>query len=305
MSELPVRGICPVLETPFQPDGRLDLDGFHSMLSHVLAQRVGSVMFPAFASEFSKLSDAERDLMVRELLSQTNPRQDVQAIISVSNASTYAAIEAATAAIESGADAVNLLPIFAVRPSPAAATRHIRDVVAAIAPVPVVVQYAPELTGIQIAADELCRIAGDHPNLCMVKVEAVPPGPVISQLATRPVPLPAVVGYAGIQMIDAHERGAVGVQPGSSFVEIYQRIWELLEAGSAPEARALHQRLLPYLTYWMSSVDLIVAAEKAISQRRGLIRSDHCRRPARELDEHESSAVDAFLVDFAAELNIK
>jgi len=303
MSELPVRGVCPVLETPFQPDGSLDLDSFHDLLSHVLAQGVTSVMFPAFASEFSKLSDAERDLMVRELLSRTNARRDVQAVISVTNASTYTAIEAATAAIESGADAINLLPVFAVRPPPTAVTRHIRDVIAAVAPVPVIVQYAPELTGLQITADELCRIAGDHPNLRMVKVEAVPPGPVISQLANGPAPLPAVVGYAGIQMIDAYRRGAVGVQPGSSFVEIYQRTWEFLDSGSEAQARALHQRLLPYLTYWMTSVDLIVAAEKAISQRRGLISSDHCRRPSRVLDEHESSGVDAFLVDFAAELS--
>jgi hypothetical protein len=42
--------------------------------------------------------------------------------------------------------------------------------------------------------------------------------------------------------------------------------------------------MLPWLSYWMQSVELIVAAEKEISARRGLIRTAHCRAPAWRLD---------------------
>lgn len=45
--------------------------------------------------------------------------------------------------------------------------------------------------------------------------------------------------------------------------------------------------------------ELIVAAEKLISQRRGLIGSAHCRAPAHRLDAEEVAMVDRFLTEFA------
>jgi 4-hydroxy-tetrahydrodipicolinate synthase len=107
-----------------------------------------------------------------------------------------------------------------------------------------------------------------------------------------------LIGYAGLQLPDALRRGVAGVQPGCSFTEVYLRIWNSWHAGDQDGALALHARLLPYLAYWMQEVELIIAAEKLISRRRGLIASDHCRRPARALDDAERAAVDRFLVEF-------
>jgi 4-hydroxy-tetrahydrodipicolinate synthase len=99
-------------------------------------------------------------------------------------------------------------------------------------------------------------------------------------------------------MIDALRRGAVGVQPGCSFVEIYQRIWQLWQAGDTAGATSLHTRLLPYISYWMQGIDLMVAAEKMIGWRRGWTASDHCRAPSRRLDAEERTMVDSFLDEF-------
>lgn len=107
-----------------------------------------------------------------------------------------------------------------------------------------------------------------------------------------------MVGYAGVQLIDALRRGAVGVQPGCSAVELYQRIWSLWHGGEQAAAEQLHRRLLPYIAYWMQSIELIIAAEKLVSQRRGLIASAHCRAPAHLLDEHELAMIDRFLEEF-------
>jgi 4-hydroxy-tetrahydrodipicolinate synthase len=176
---------------------------------------------------------------------------------------------------------------------------HVCAVLEAVAPTPVVLQYAPHQTGTSLDAATIGEIARTHPNLRLVKVESTPPGALIAALRALDPPLPSIVGYAGVQLPDAFRRGAVGVQPGCSFVEIYVEIWRRFESGDLDGALELHRGLLPYISYWMSSVELIVAAEKLISVRRGLVDNAHCREPAHHLDAEEVAMVDRFLAEFA------
>jgi 4-hydroxy-tetrahydrodipicolinate synthase len=169
----------------------------------------------------------------------------------------------------------------------------------AVAPTPVVLQYAPAETGTSLDADAIRAIAAKHANLRLVKIESSPPGPLIAELAAGDPPVPAVEGYAGVQLPDAIRRGAVGTQPGCSFTEIYVEIWRRFADGDAAGGEELHRRLLPYISYWMLDTELIIAAEKLISVRRGLFASSHCRAPAHRLDAEENLMVDRFLAEFA------
>lgn len=297
-------GVSPVLEVPFGPDDELDVDSFVAMADHVLATGVGSVLFPAFASEFYKLTDAERDTLSDELYALAAARGGVTVIASVPDHATRVAVARAVAAVEAGAGAVNVLPPFLAGPPAAAVLEHCARILTAVAPTPVVVQYAPAQTGSAFDAAAFARLRAEHPNLAAVKVESSPPGALIAALAALDDPIPAFVGYAGLQMIDAHRRGVVGVQPGCSFVELYLRVWDALQRGDEAAALGLHNRMLPWLSYWMQNVELIVAAEKQISARRGLIRTARCRAPAWRLDPVELRAIDAFLAEFADELAV-
>ncbi|MEO3794586.1 dihydrodipicolinate synthase family protein [Nonomuraea sp. B10E15] len=293
-----VRGVSPVLEVPFHDDGALDPDGFARVAAEVLATGVTSVMFPGFAGEFHKLDDAERELLTTLLLDVTRPRDDVAAIVSVPDHATYHAVAQAVRAAERGADAINLLPPHFMSPSREAVLAHVRAVLAAVAPLPVVLQYAPAQTGTALDAGTLHRLAAEHPNLRWVKVESAPPGRMVAALAEGERPLPALVGYAGLHLPDALRRGAVGVQPGCSFTDLYVELWRRWESGDEEGALALHTRMLPYLSYWMQGVELIVAAEKEISRRRGWIGSAHCRAPGHRLDEEEHRMIDRFVEEF-------
>lgn len=323
-----VRGVCPVVEVPFRGDESVDEDSFARLADHVAGTGITSVMFPGFASEFHKLTEAERAALLAILIERTAGRTpdsgrpasgrtesgvgpaDGQAtggiavVAGVADDATAVAVASAERAVACGAAAINLLPPFRVTPSPAELRRHIETVSAAIAPTPLILQHAPALTGVPIDAPAIAAIARRVPNLRMVKVEAVPPGAFISALRRTDPALPAMVGYGGVMLPDALRRGAVGVQPGCSFVEVYVRIWDLWHAGQQQRAEALHRRALPYLAYWMQSVDLIVAAEKAISARRGLIATEICRHPRRELDEQERHDIDRFMTEFADLLGI-
>ncbi len=294
-----VRGVCPVLEVPFHPDESVDEESFANLVDHILATGVTSVMFAGFASEFHKLADDERAALRDILLDRARSRPDVVVVASVAEDAGYLARQRAVAAVERGAGAVNLLAPFRVSPSADALRRHIGDVADAVAPVPVILQHAPAQTGVPLSPAEIGALARAHPNIRMIKVESVPPGTLISALRDGDPSLPSMVGYGGVMMIDALRRGAVGVQPGCSVTELYVRIWQLWTAGEQEAASDLHRRMLPYLSYWMQHVDLIVQAEKTISVRRGLIRHDICRAPGRRLDAQELRDIDRFLAEFA------
>ncbi|WP_179956959.1 dihydrodipicolinate synthase family protein [Amycolatopsis anabasis] len=295
----PVRGVSPVLEVPFTEDGAVDVPGFRRVVDYVLGTGVSSVMFPGFASEFHKLSEAERAELTAVLLAETGPRPEVAAIVAVQDHATRLAVARARAVVEGGADAVNLLPPHFLAPSRRSLVAHVRAVLEAIAPTPVVLQYAPTETGTSLDGETLAAIAREHTNLALVKVESSPPGPLIAELAAGEPALPAVEGYAGVQLPDAFRRGAVGTQPGCSFTEIYVEIWRRFAEGDEAGGEELHRRLLPYISYWMLDTELIIAAEKLISVRRGLFASAYCREPGHRLDREEIRMIDRFLAEFA------
>jgi 4-hydroxy-tetrahydrodipicolinate synthase len=297
-----LRGISPVLAVPFTDAGTLDVAGFDRLVRHVLGTGVTSVMFPGFASEFYKLTEDERSLLTRHLLRETSPFPNIAAIIAVQDHATRLAVQRALNVVSEGADAVNLLPPHFLTPSRRALVDHVSAVCAAVAPTPVVLQYAPIETGTYLDAETIVGIARQYPNLRYVKVESSPPGALISQLLAQDPPMQAVEGYAGLQLPDAIRRGAVGSQPGCSFTEIYLDIWDLFALGREAEGDALHGQLLPFISYWMQDTEMIIAAEKLIGMRRGLFGSAYCREPAHMLDSLEVQMVDRFLEVFADRL---
>ena len=293
-----VRGVCPVLEVPFDDDGEVDVQGFELVVDHVLATGVTSVSWPGFASEFYKLTDAERTLLCQCLLDRVQRHEGTWAIISITQHATRLAVADAVAAAEAGASALNVLPPYFLSPARSAVLNHLRAVLSAVAPLPVIVQYTPQLAPSPVGSADLIALAAEYPNLRMVKVDSAGAGRVIAELRDGAPPLRTMVGYAGITMLDALRRGASGVQPGCSAVEVYQRIWQLWSEGRAEEAEDLHRRLLPYVVAWMQEMELMIQVEKSISKERGWIASDHCRAPGRPLDVGECTSIARFLSEF-------
>jgi 4-hydroxy-tetrahydrodipicolinate synthase len=298
-----VRGVSPVLEVPFTDDGEIDVAGFENVVHYVLGTGVTSVMFPGFASEFHKLSEDERWTLTEVLLTQTRERDDVAVIAAVQDHATLLAARRARDLVDRGADLINLLPPHFLDPSPRHIREHVTAVLDAVPQTPLVLQYAPAETGTSLDAKGLATIAREHSNLRLIKVESNPPGTLIAELANSDPPLPAVEGYAGVQLPDAIRRGAVGTQPGCSFTELYVEIWRRFAEGNQAAGYDLHRRLLPYISYWMLDTELIIAAEKLISARRGLFASAYCREPAHLLDAEEITTVDRFLAEFAEMLH--
>ena len=100
------------------------------------------------------------------------------------------------------------------------------------------------------------------------------------------------------------------------YFSVSDRVWGLKAGEDAPMAAKwvagfvllawtgvlVCGRLLPYISYWMLDTELIIAAEKLISVRRGLFADPYCREPAHRLDAEEIRMVDRFLAEFEAML---
>lgn len=294
-----ISGVCPVVETPFTADGTVDDGSFVELLDRLASTGVTAMMFPGFASEFHKLADAEVDALVDVFCARGDDR--IATIVSVPTHATTLAVRRAERAVAAGADAINVLPPSYLRPSDDDVVEHIEAIARAVDPVPVIVQYAPVETGTALDVSAIAAIASRRPNLLAVKVESSPPDQFIRDLAALDQPVPAFVGYAGLSLPGAVRAGVAGVQPGCSFTELYVAMWDAYRAGDLARGDAWHARLRPYLERWMSDVEHIVAVEKHISWRRGLIETDTVRRPGRTLDDQDRADVDRFLLEFAGE----
>ncbi|MDA3960116.1 MAG: dihydrodipicolinate synthase family protein [Planctomycetota bacterium] len=281
MSQL--TGILPIIATPFTADGQLDEASLDKLVRHLGAIGCHGVTGFGIASEFYKLSDAER-VTSAEIIIAAARASSVPSILSVTDHATVTAVATAKRWQAMGADALMLLPPYFLKPGAAAIAAHIRAVAAAV-DIPVVLQYAPEQTGVAIAPEVFIDIVKDHPNAAWLKVECKPPGSYINRLMDlADGGLTVHVGNAGLNMVECHQRGARGVMPGCSLSELYLQSWNCLEAGNRTGATDIHDRLVSVLNHIRQNVEMIIAFEKHILMRRGVIPCDHCRAPSFQAD---------------------
>src|SRR5699024_8369965 len=294
-----IKGIIPILATPFTSAGDVDYDGLKKLVRHLIKQDVDGITLFGVASEFHKLSDDEKKNMQEVFLNEVEKRGSyIFSMISITEHATFLAQKRAKEAEEMGASSLMLLPPFFLSPALDDIIHHIKAV-ASVVSIPIIVQYAPNQTGVPISADVFLEINQEFENIQFIKVENQPPGRYVTKLAEGSNGiLKSLVGYAGIQMPDVFRRGAVGVQPGSSFIEIYVELYKLYTEGKQDEFTKLFNRLLTYISYWMQDSELIIKAEKEILKRRGIIESAYCRKPAFDLDEIEIQMIDKFFHEF-------
>jgi len=296
-----LRGCYPILATPFAPDGVVDGTSVARLVRHLRdAGLPGFTMF-GLASEFYKLDDADREYLISRAFEARASGQNV--IVSVTAHSWEVAVKQALRAEEAGADALMVLPPFFLGPSEADLKRHVLEVAGAVS-LPVMVQYAPAQTGVKVAADFFVRLNEETPNVRYVKVESVPPGPMISEITNRSGgAVKCLVGYGGLQLLDALSRGAAGVQPASGVADYYPHILRAFEAGDPDRAYDLHADLLPLVNLLMQGIEPLNRLEKIILQRRGIIASDYCRATSYEPDEHVLAELDRFVGRIADRLH--
>ena len=296
-----LHGCYPILATPFLPDGEIDENSVARLVSHLKTCGLPGFTMFGLASEFYKLSDADREALVEIAFEARAP--DQTAIVSVTAHSHEVAVQQARRAEEAGAGALMLLPSFFLGPSEDDIRRHVLKVASATS-LPIMVQYAPAQTGVKMTAESFLELNRRAPNVRYVKVEGAPPGPLISAVTEGSGgTVECLVGYGGLQLIDGLRRGAVGVQPGSGVADYYSHILKAFDEGDLEAAYALHADLLPLVNLLLQAIEPLNRMEKIVLKRRGIIDHDYCRATSFEPDDLMLAELDRFVGRIAGRLH--
>ncbi len=275
-------GCIPIVATPFDAGMQIDESGLRRQVDYLIDHGVHGLATPAIASEGYKLDDAERERVARIVIEQAAGRTPV--VISADGNGTDVAVARARAAATLGADALMVLPPMFVKPDMDNLFRYYTRIAAAV-DIDIMVQDAPQLTGVAMPPSLLARMARECPNISSVKLEGTPAGHKMSEvLRLTENGMDVFAGWGGLSFWEGLERGCAGCMPAANFGPALARVYDLFHAGLLDEARRFFVAEAPFIAWSMQSIDLSVWCAKESLRRWGVIDATHLREPATELD---------------------
>ncbi len=288
-----LRGCIPILVTPFSDDGSLDLESLEREIDWALAEGACGVACVAIASEGYKLTEAERDDVIATTVRRVDGKSPV--VASADGPGEEPAIDRARRAAALGADALMVLPSYFVKPGPDALVSYYARMAEASG-IPIMLQDAPQLTGVSMSPALWARMAEAIPGLRYIKAEGTPQGPTISETLRLCGDQVAVFcGWGGLSLLDGLERGAVGNMPAPNFTRFFADVQRIWEEGDRSRAEGLFERGVPFAMWTMQSIDHSVTSAKAELHRRGVIASPRLRQPALSFDDASQGQLSRYL----------
>ena len=278
MAEGVMRGIFPILLTPFDDGGRIDEESLKSEVEFNLAAGVHGLGL-ALGSEFLKMTEEERQHVTKLVVEQVRGR--VPVVVNTGAQSNVVAALYSKQAEELGASAVMCMP-----PSMGVSGSEMRSYFKAISDAVRVPVWIQDTTYVTVPAGVIRQIAEESERVRYAKIESAP-NPLRVQEAVQQAGHKITVfgGSAGTYFIEELRRGGVGTMPWPSTPEVFVRFWDQWQAGDQAGALAtFEQKLLPLLRVSSTGLRLGHAINKEILKRRGVIKSAHVRAPSDPLD---------------------
>jgi 4-hydroxy-tetrahydrodipicolinate synthase len=281
----PIRGIVPIVYTPFDADGAIVGRDLVSMVDYLIGQGAHGLAAVGGASECHKMPLDERRWLAAATMRAAAGR--VPVIVGTSATCTADAIALSVHAESIGARAVFLTPpLFG--PVTPDTLRHHYGAIARAVTIPIMVQDAQ----VSVAPTQIVRLAEEFPNICYAKEEApLDSGHRISELLRLRPALQVLSG--GSYLLDDLARGAVGAIPGSVGIGDLARAYDLWQAGNRDGARAAFDHFTA-LSFFRRQFPLLMSKE--VLRRLGVIGQAHLRQPdASFLDARDHEELTAIM----------
>lgn len=294
MSASPIlRGVIPILATPFHADESLDLVSLDRLVRFYADLGVDGFTVLGVLGEADRLTDAERIAALTTVVAAADRRP---VIAGVSRPGTAATISAAQQAADLGASAIMVAPPSVPGIAEAPLLAFFRRV-GAESRLPLVLQDHPTSTGVHVSVDFLLRVVAEVPSLVSIKAEATPSPARIARLrpsldALRPITL--LTGLGALYGAPDLLAGSDGFNTGFAFPEVLRALVERARAHDAEGLLRCYARYLPLLVFEQQPG---VAVRKEILRRRGLLSANTVRHPGGSLDAASSAQLDR-LLDF-------
>lgn len=283
------------MATPFLPDESLDLASLRALVAYCADAGCQGILILGVLGEADRLSDAERETVIRTAIEAAGDR--LQVTVGITHQSTVVTRARALAAIEAGATAVMVSPPIGSAAGPALRQHFAR--IGDGLPVPVVVQDHPTSSGVKLPVDFLGGLADLLPPNGVVKLEDPPTAPKIAALLAKTDAVQVLGGLGGVSLIQELEAGSIGTMTGFALPDVLVRIVDAYQGGNTATAIRLFEEALPLIVF-EAQPGAGVALRKEILHRRGAIAHATVRQPAPVADPLSLATLDRLLSAFEA-----
>ena len=270
------RGIVPLLETPFDDTGGIDLESLTRLIHDTIAGGVAGLMAPLVASEVHALSLEERGKVVRHVATVIAGR--VPFVVGASSDNVEECRAFAGLAEEVGATAYLVAVPQACYGYPDRILEFFQSI-AESSRIPLIIQdlqwNAPglDLSTIRTLEEQL-------PPLVGMKIETVPAGPKYTSVrSAMGEGFYISGGWAIPQLIEALDRGVDAMVPESALVRVFVAVCRAYARRRRDDAVRLFRQLLPVLAFSNQELYQSIAFFKRLLVRKGLLRSAAMRPP--------------------------
>ncbi len=164
MKEPIFTGVCTALVTPFSGGG-VDLHKLAELLETQEAAQIPAVCLCGTTGEASTLTDAERDLIVREGVRRSGGRYKI--IAGTGSNCTETAVRNCRRAADLGADAALTVTPYYNKGNKSGLLEHYLTIADA-SPCPIILYNVPSRTGVNLPVDLICELSR-HPNIAGCK----------------------------------------------------------------------------------------------------------------------------------------
>ena len=290
MTASKITGVVPILITPFDSQGRIDVDSLQNLIDFNINSGVHGIGI-ANGSEIFKLNESERKLVTKIVVDHVAGR--VPVIINTGAHGTALAIQYSKSAQEQGADGLMIIPphFFPV------GTKQVADYYEAIdleITIPIFLQDIPQSP---IPPSLALELAKKCKNISYIKVETSPIATKVFQMvdATKDV-LTIFGGAGGSYFIEEMRRGAKGTMPFCSQPKEFVEVWNLFQKGDEEEAINIFNKfIVPMSRLEIQTNDLCYHLHKQFLVKLGVIKTSHVRGPTMLPDPISQSEIDEMI----------
>lgn len=285
------RGIYPIVATPYDDVGEVDLQTLAEEVRFLDRAGVHGIVWPQLASEYALLTFEER-IAGAEAIVKASKGLRPKVVIGVQAADTATAVRYAEHAKSIGPDALIALPPRKGRQTEfdLGGVARYYAAVAEAGGLPMFMQAIGNMS-----VEFVARMVREIPNLHFVKDEA---GHTLSRLTEfaelqgpdRPV---AFTGGHGRTLVEEMARGSAGTMPAASWVDLYVKVWDLWHAGDRSDAMDMFSKALLLIA---KATAHGLPALSYVLHLRGVFPNWRVRTPsARKLDPHAREQIEATL----------
>ena len=283
-----MKGIIPILATPFREDESLDLDSLARLIEFMAALNVDGITVLGVLGESNRLEESERAAVIERAVQSAGK---IPVIVGASHTGTRVVQRYSRIARDLGASAVMITPAKEAVPDENRIVELFRRAAENLS-IPIVLQDHPASTEVHMSVPLMLRLLKEIPAIRCIKEEAVPTAPKLRQLREGAKEIPILTGLGALYAPFDLEAGSDGFNTGFAFPEV---LGEMLNAARRSDWKRVHEIYSWFAPLIVFEQQPGVAIRKELLRRRGLLQSARSRHPNATISAPVAAQLEAIL----------